>query len=355
MNELLDKLFSGEGKLSFLLLEAKEYAEQAKDEKLIEFIDKEINGYRDYSSLPEYRKIQAEIVGDITDNYGKLVEHEFSLNFSAFSKHFGLDFSIVHVADSILFIEGNLELSTRPKLVRKIPFEHSMLKDGFKFNNPDLNLVSASHSFGKASIQFILSKVRQELILGLQRIKKNQTKMINNTEEVVSNDDISVFVTYAWEDEPHNDRIISFVDFLRKKSYNASMDRKESQGRTATNFNQMMIGGLRNSDKVIIVLSEKYKEKADTFNGGVGFEFNIILEELKTNENKFIFVSFGDFDEIVPMGIVGRDILNLKRDQDENEFNELFAKLDSINTIAFSEVSSEKVEVKIKKIKPFKL
>ena len=66
MKELLDKLLSGEGKLSLLLLQAKEYAEQVNDENLIEFINKELNGYSS-NELPEYRKIISEIVGDIQD------------------------------------------------------------------------------------------------------------------------------------------------------------------------------------------------------------------------------------------------------------------------------------------------
>jgi hypothetical protein len=189
----------------------------------------------------------------------------------------------------------------------------------------------------------------------MQKLNKQNQITINT---IIPNDGQSknVFVTYAWEDEKHNDKVISFVDFLIKNGYNASMDRKESQEVSSINFNQMMIEGIQNSDKVLIILSPTYKVKANKFTGGVGTEFSIILEELKSSSNKFIFLSFGDnsIDEICPTGIKGREILNLKTDQD-TEFNSLFAKLQNKNIIQFSEVNTVVTEVKLKTIKPFKL
>lgn len=358
MKELLDKLLNGEGKLSLLLLQAKAFAEEAKDEEFLEFINDEMNGYSE-KDLPEYRKIKANIIGTIKDSYGQVIRQGETINFSVLSKSIGFDLAEAHIPDGIGFIEDGLEAITSQMVERPLHNDIViMLNKTFKHNNPRYNLTSASHEFGKAAIQFILTKVRQELIIGLQKISKSNKSKLNNISEVSnSSDKKSVFVTYAWENEVHNDRVISFVDFLRKNGYNATMDRKESQEDTSTDFNQMMIAGIQNSEKVIVVLSEKYKERADTFTGGVGTEFRIIFEQLKTYSNKFIFVSFGDKPTklIVPTAIGGRDILNLKKDQDETEFNQLFAKLNSENTIVFSDVNKEKPIVKKKDIKPFKL
>lgn len=51
----------------------------------------------------------------------------------------------------------------------------------------------------------------------------------------------------------------------------------------------MMAQSLKNADKVIIVLSEEYKEKADSFKGGVGDEYQYIIKDIK-NKNKSIFL-----------------------------------------------------------------
>jgi hypothetical protein len=358
MKELLQQLYSGEGRLSLLLLQAKEFAEQYEDKNFIEFIDKELNGY-DVGELPEYRLIKSEIIGTIKDAYGQVIKQGVPINFSVLSKHVGLDLSVTHIPDGIGFIEDGLSELTGQIVQRPIPPQAvEMLNKTFKHNNPQFHLSSAAHSFGKAALNFILTKVRQEVISSMQKLnKQNEINMAEVADDDLVNDKINVFVTYAWEDASHNDKVISFVNFLRESGYNATMDRKESQEDTATDFNQMMITGISNSDKVIVVLSEIYKEKADKFAGGVGTEFRIIFEQLKTFTNKFIFVSFGNRsnDLIVPTAIGGRDILNLKKDQDENKFNQLFAKLNSENTIVFSDVREKRAEVKVKKIEPFKL
>ena len=59
--------------------------------------------------------------------------------------------------------------------------------------------------------------------------------------------------------------------------------------------------------------------------------------------------------EVTPTVIAGIDILDLKKDQDENNFNLLFAKIKEENIIEFSEVSKEEVLIKKTEIKPFKL
>ncbi|MDR6514664.1 leucine-rich repeat domain-containing protein [Chryseobacterium camelliae] len=180
----------------------------------------------------------------------------------------------------------------------------------------------------------------------------NKIHMDNKIREIKK-----IFVTYAWSDEEFNTKIISFVDFLRKKGFDATLDRKKSQESVAINFNRMMIDGIANSDKVIVVLNKKYKERAEKFLGGVDTEFQIIFEDKKANPNKYIFVSFGDEDlkDISPTAIGGTEILNLKKDQDDNNFNVLFSKIKEEQIIKFSNVHDKEVEVSRVDIEPFKL
>jgi hypothetical protein len=358
MKEILKKLLSGEGKVSLLLLEARELVEDSGDSDLINYIENELNGYST-RELPSYRKIKGTIVGDIQNPYGRL-EKNIPINIGKLSEHIGLDVTVVQVTDGIGFIEENLTHLSSNSVNRPLPEPLvESLNDIVQYNNPGITLISAAHSFSKTGLQHIPTKVREELIKGLQNINKQSKVSVTPIEkiEIESDKKIKVFVTYAWESNEHNDKIISFVDFLRKKGFEATMDRLVTQKETATNFNKMMVTSIHQADKVIVVLSPKYKEKADSFEGGVGTEFQIILEEIKTKLNKFIFVSFGDnkIDKIVPTGITGREILDLKKDQDENNFNDLFSKIQSKNIIQFSDVEETIPEVKIQKIKPFKL
>lgn len=356
IEQLIKKLLSGEGKLSLLLLEAKPLAEQANDLDLIQFIDRETNGYS-IQGLPPYRKIQGQIIGNLKNAYNEIIYRGKSLDFSKFSDHLGFDISQVSIWEGIGFIEDTLQQITGQMVERPLPSEWvKILNTNFNYDFYHLTLTAASHEFGTASVQFILTKVRQDLIVKLQKINSSNNITIKEVNENMNESTKKIFVTYAWTDNKHKEKVISFTNFLRESGYDASMDRKNSQEESAINFNKMMVQGIQNSDKVIVVLNPKYKERANKFEGGVGTEIEIILEEIKSNPNKFIFVSFGEnILEITPTAFKGRDILDLKKDQDEANFNGLFAKLESKNTIIFSDVSKTKPSIIETPIKPFKL
>jgi len=365
MEDFLKKLFDTNIKLSLLLLEAKDLADEYEEQELSNYIDKEINGYKVEDGLPDYRKIAGQIVGDIQDVYGNLTHKEFPIDFSVLSEKVGFDLDIAHMPDGISFVEASLEGITGKTAIKPMPNQMvKMLDETFHLNNRDLHLTGAYHRVPVPTLKYILVKVRQNLIQSFQKLNKQIQKLesqisvekpIESSKKHVQQR--KVFVSYAWEDEEHNSKVISFVDFLRNRGFDASMDRKKSQEETSVNFNQMILDGIQNSDKVIVVLSKRYKEKADKFEGGVWQEFSIVIEEMKQKKNKYIFVYFGkeEREHVAPTAILGLEVLNLKKDQDENNFNDLFAKIKEENTINFSEVREQVIEVQTAKIKPFKL
>jgi Leucine-rich repeat (LRR) protein len=167
----------------------------------------------------------------------------------------------------------------------------------------------------------------------------------------------SVFVTYAWDTDKYNSLVMSFTDFLRKKGFNASMDKKETQMKTATDFRKMMLNGINNNDKVIVILSKKYKKKADKGKNNIYTELNMILDDLEKNNNKYIFVSFGRYmrKHIKPNLLPNVEILDLKQEQDKYNYVNLFAKLMDKNTIKFSDVSPNLPKIESTEIQSFKL
>ncbi|GAA5021164.1 hypothetical protein GCM10011506_03280 [Marivirga lumbricoides] len=365
MEDFLKKLFETDNKLSLLLLEAKDLSDEYEEKELSSYIDKEINGYKVEDGLPDYRKIAGQIVGDIQDVYGNLTHKESPIDFSVLSEKVRFNLDILHIPDGISFIEASLDGITGKTALKPIPNQVvKMLNETFHLNNPQLHLVGAYHKVPVPTLKYILVKVRQDLIQSFQKLNKKlqKSESQNTVEKPIESSKMQlqqrkIFVSYAWEDEEHNSKVISFVDFLRNEGFDASMDRKKSQEETSVNFNQMMIDGIQNSDKVIVVLSRKFKEKAEKFEGGVWQEFSIAIEEMKQKKNKYIYVFFGKEkrEEVTPTAILGVDILDLKNDQDENNFNTLFAKIKEENTISFSEVSQQVKEVQKIIIKPFKL
>ena len=357
--KFLEKLYDSNNSLSMLLLEAKSIAEEYEDKGLIDFLNNEINGYKAEDAIPEYRKIRSQIVVDISDVYGQEQFREKVIDFSLLSEKVGFDLEISYSPDGISFLENAIKALTKSTAIKSIPKQLvKMLDETFHFNNPQLHITSAYHKIPTASLKYILEKVRQDLIISFQKLskidKKKDFAIVSSPELKLSK---TVFVTYAWENETFNAQIISFVNFLRERGFDASMDRKKSQEESSLNLNKMMVEGIQNSDKVILVLTERYREKADKFEGGVGMEYQLILEDIKKNKNKYILVSFGDtlIDTITPTGLKGRLVLDLKKDQDENQFNELIAKIKEENILEFVDVNAQEISVNKTIVKPFKL
>jgi DNA polymerase II small subunit/DNA polymerase delta subunit B len=156
----------------------------------------------------------------------------------------------------------------------------------------------------------------------------------------MSTEPIKIFVTYCWTDkegnfdEEHQKKVRAFVDLLSDyQDFDATFDLYENQASTATNFIRMMYENITKSKKVIIVLSEGYQLKADDFKGGVGVEYQGIMNDIQQNHRKYILVSFDKRSgEIYPFGLQGRDTVLLKNgdlESNENEDNKniLFSKL----------------------------
>lgn len=154
---------------------------------------------------------------------------------------------------------------------------------------------------------------------------------------------MDIFVSYAWVDESPDDNVLNLVAILRENGFNAVCDVILRQRETAIHFTKMMAACLQKADKVIVVLSEKYKEKADSFKGGVGDEYQYIIEDIKAKSQKYIFVTFeADRDKVTPDFIKGRDVLLLNKP--EILCNDLLHKICGTNPYIFSSVNPKKAQ-----------
>lgn len=168
-----------------------------------------------------------------------------------------------------------------------------------------------------------------------------------------------IFVSYSWINEKPSNKVLEFVDFLRKNGFDACCDIIYKQQETAIDFTEMMAKYLNNSDKVIIVLSKEYKDKADLFMGGVGEEYRYIIKDINFNKNKYILVSFESLtndikNKITPNFLKNREIVDLIKDSKEN-YRELFSKLSNQPSIVFSEVNEMQTKITPVKVNHFSL
>lgn len=195
-------------------------------------------------------------------------------------------------------------------------------------------------------------------------IKKNypiyEKRIVNsliqyfNERKLIMPQPITVFVSYAYDNELHKERVESFVEMLLQMGFDAKIDSMLKS--KYPDIDQMMIYGLK-CDKIIIVLSPEYKRKADNNIGGVWKEFKMIADDLEKNPQKYIFVSFDSYSEdlkekISPIRIGNRWVVDLEKGKKDN-FNELIAFIKEEREYPFSNVNKNTVSVTPKHIKPF--
>lgn len=162
-----------------------------------------------------------------------------------------------------------------------------------------------------------------------------------------------VAISYAHDSDEFNEKVVAFVSLLREKhGYNVVMDEYLKQEKTAVDFNEMMVSLIPNANKVIVLLTPKYKEKADSFQGGVGFEYRIILDEIEKYPQKYIFATFMSIDDetinkIKPAGLGNREILDIS---DIEQWDQLFSKLSDDPIIDFPDVAKTKTRPRKKNV-----
>lgn len=166
-----------------------------------------------------------------------------------------------------------------------------------------------------------------------------------------------VVISYSQDSPEHIDKVISFSNFLRENGYDCAMDQLLKQTSTSIDFNEMMLKFIPNAKKVIIVLSPEYKQKTDSFTGGVGKEYRFINDDITQNETKYILVTFISLssiskDRLLPHGLKGREIVDLTEDS-LNKYELLFSKLSDTPIYDFSPVNSNKTTTSVKKIANF--
>ncbi len=128
-----------------------------------------------------------------------------------------------------------------------------------------------------------------------------------------SNDKPNVFISYSWDNDAHKEWVKSLADILLNNGINAILDDYDTEpGDRLPHFMEVAVS---KADKVLIICTERYKEKADKREGGVGYEEHIISSELtKGKENKFIpILRKGTDNTSIPICLLGKKYIDLSQ------------------------------------------
>lgn len=157
-----------------------------------------------------------------------------------------------------------------------------------------------------------------------------------------------IFVSYSWINEKPDERVFQLVAKLRENGYAAECDVMKIQEHSSINFREMMARNLQEAEKVIIVLSESYKKKADSFAGGVGEEYRYIISDISKETKKYVLVSFDrNLEKVQPNFLSQRQVIFL---DDDNGFKQLLYKLNGIGEYLFPEINPNKTVPPIQQV-----
>lgn len=124
-----------------------------------------------------------------------------------------------------------------------------------------------------------------------------------------------VFISYSWDNIEHENWVLNLANKLVENGIDVYLDKYDlSAGKDANHFMEKA----SIADKIIMILTPNYKKKADKREGGVGYEYSIISQEIYENSNmipKVIPVlRKGEFHESAPVYVKSKIYHDLKDD-----------------------------------------
>lgn len=107
---------------------------------------------------------------------------------------------------------------------------------------------------------------------GKSHISYDQKQMFKMSKSITKNKPV-VFISYSWDDNEHKNWVKMLADTLGKYDIEVRLDQYLRKGSSLTRF---MMEGIKKADKVLIIGTPLYKEKAERYVGGTNVEHQII-------------------------------------------------------------------------------
>jgi hypothetical protein len=142
-----------------------------------------------------------------------------------------------------------------------------------------------------------------------------------------------VFLSYSWDSEAHKQWTLGFARKLRSDGVDAVIDQTHLPlGARSPEF---MERSVRESDRVLVVCTEAYKQRFDNRAGGAGYEGHIITGEIvdEVGTNKFIpLLRSGEWKSSLPTALSGVAGVDLRGDSPE-EYRKLLENLHGVSRV----------------------
>lgn len=157
---------------------------------------------------------------------------------------------------------------------------------------------------------------------------EKQREYVQVSAPIVKKDELNipvVFISYSWDSEAYREWIRDFSKQLHDSGINVILDQNDLiLGDPLPIFMEQSIA---KSNYVLIMCTPKYKSKADSRKGGVGYEESIITSDVLINQNhrKYITVlASGTWETSTPIWANGKYGADLTLEETyKNEFEKI--------------------------------
>lgn len=166
-----------------------------------------------------------------------------------------------------------------------------------------------------------------------------------------SENKINVFISYSWDSEEHKQWVYNLAEKLSHEGFNVIID--VTHLKLGYHIKLFMETAIKKSQWVLLIITNNYSHKASLRIGGVGYEFNIINDELYKiiyNNNKFIpIVKQVETNKTLPDFLNGFTYLDMSNEFEyDSKYKELVNRLKNmepkISDFILEEISLEEVE-----------
>lgn len=324
VEELLQKLIMREISLSQCLMLCKVKYRDSLSEASYHWICNELEHYDDPLSLPDYRILDCALKLKYTSYYFGTQIEELDTSFiikqmNDINKPYASPNKML-VRQSIESIESSID-TTHENVQMVLPKELMEMTMKYFTYPSGCRIEQLFQECRVEQIKNIIPCVRNRLINILETevlySSRNHYALTNTGERK------KVFISYGWDNPAHRDWVQNLAIML-SEYFEVIVDVKLPLGGDLNVFMEQMI---KNADRVLLILTPKYKEKADARQNGVGYESVIISSELYKDQGttKFIpIIRKGDVAESFPIFLGQRKGLDMT---DDTLFDKSFAVL----------------------------
>ena len=329
-SEIINDLVGGKIKLSQamqfarLLLLGSEYAED------LAWVTKECNGYDNKLHVPDYRQIPCQIFADYSLPYtgvssspvdAKQLDDELV-------KASGASMYTMYIVQDIESLEKMVENGNGHVLSMTFPNEiENLFRESL---SSSFKVIRVYQQASSSYTAHIISSIKTRLINILLPIAQDESssKAIAPAKEASTDKHPVVAISYSWDNDEHENWVVQLATCLQAEyGIKVVLDKWELKfGKLLPHF---MEHAIRDSQRVICVMTPNYKKKTEGLEGGVGVEYSIISAEMQKDmkTEKFIpLLREGDFKKVTPIFLEGRDFIDMRDGQDFNKRIEELAR-----------------------------